>query len=101
MFQWSCGGEGCVLTRDGGSETGSKEKFSIRLAWHRDFCSVDDRLRSSSSACGLSGPLRGALPVPEMSATTWTAALGSISSVTSLKRTDWDCSCVADAMVRG
>lgn len=24
------------LTRDGGSETGSKEKFSMRLAWQRD-----------------------------------------------------------------
>lgn len=40
-------GEGA---REGGSETGSKEKFSMRLACIRDFWSVDDRLRSSSSA---------------------------------------------------
>lgn len=35
---------------EGGSETGSKEKFSMRFAWTRDCCSVDERLRSSCSA---------------------------------------------------
>jgi hypothetical protein len=39
-----------VLTLEGGSETGSKEKFSMRFAWTRDCCSVDERLRSSCSA---------------------------------------------------
>lgn len=39
-----------ALTLEGGSETGSKEKFSIRFAWTRDCCSVDERLRSSCSA---------------------------------------------------
>lgn len=88
-----------LLTRDGGSETGSKEKFSMRLAWQRDFWSVEDKLRSSSSACGLNGPSRGALPVPVRSDTPCTAASGSISSLTSLKRTDWACSWGVDAMV--
>jgi hypothetical protein len=39
-----------VLTLEGGSETGSKEKFSMRFAWTRDCCNVEDRLRSSCSA---------------------------------------------------
>lgn len=39
-----------LLTREGGSETGSNEKFSMRLAWQRDFWRIEDKLRSSSSA---------------------------------------------------
>lgn len=85
--------------RDGGSETGSKQKFSMRFAWQRDFWRVEDKLRSSSSAWGLNGPSRGALPMPVRSETCWTAAAGSISWLTSLKRTDWGGSCGAEAMV--
>lgn len=77
------------LTRDAGSETGSNEKFSMRFACMRDFCRVEDKLRSSSSAWGLNGPSSGAFAVPVTSATSLTASLGSISSWTSLKRTDW------------
>lgn len=80
-------GEGA---REGGSETGSKEKFSMRFACMRDFWSVDDRLRSSSSAWGLSGASwLGGLAEAVRWATSWTASEGSISSWTSLKRTDW------------
>jgi hypothetical protein len=43
-----------MLTREGAAETGSKAKFSILRAWQRDVCSEADRLRSSSSAWGLS-----------------------------------------------
>lgn len=78
-----------LLTREGGSETGSKEKFSMRFACMRDFWSVVDRLRSSSSAWGLSGPVCGAFAEAVRSATSLTACSGSISSWTSLKRTDW------------
>jgi len=78
-------GEGAL---DGGSETGSYEKFSMRLACMRDFWSVEDKLRKSSSAWGLSGPSWDMLEVPVSSATSLTACSGSISSWTSLKRTD-------------
>jgi hypothetical protein len=87
-----------LLTLEGGSETGSKEKFSIRFAWQRDFCSVDDRLRSSSSADALSGP-SASLPDPVISRMLSTAFSGSISSLTSLKRTDGGGSWAVDAMV--
>jgi hypothetical protein len=60
----------------------------MRLAWHRDFCSVTERLRSSASAWALNGPSRASLAVPVSSAMRWTAISGSISSLTSLKRTD-------------
>jgi hypothetical protein len=86
-------------TLDGGSETGSNEKFSMRLAWQRDFCSVVDRLRSSSSASGLIGPSRAPFPDPVRSHSGSTAFSGSISWLTSLKRTDCDCSWAGDAMV--
>lgn len=89
-------GEGA---REGGSETGSKEKCSMRLAWQRLFCNVDERFRSSSSALGLKGPSRGSLPDSVRSAILCTAASGSISSLTSLKRTDWGCSCSVEAIV--
>jgi hypothetical protein len=59
----------------------------MRFACILDFCSVDDRLRSSSSAWGLSGPSCGSLAVPVRPATSLTACSGSISSLTSLKRT--------------
>jgi hypothetical protein len=78
-----------LLTRDGGSETGSNEKFSMRFACMRDFWRVVDKLRSSSSAWGLNGPSCGAFAEPVRSATSLTAWSGSISSRTSLKRTDW------------
>lgn len=87
-------GEGA---REGGSETGSKEKFSIRFACIRDFWRVDDRLRRSSSAWGLNGPSGCALSVPVSSATSLTASSGSISWLTSLKRTD--CAGGVDVMV--
>lgn len=70
-------GEGA---REGGSETGSNEKFSMRFACMRDFWRVDDRVRSSSSAWGLNGPCWGALAGLVRSATSRTACAGSISS---------------------
>jgi hypothetical protein len=76
-----------LLTRDGGSETGSKEKFSMRVACILDFWRVVDELRSSSSAWGLNGSSCGSLAVPVRSATSLTACSGSISWLTSLKRT--------------
>jgi hypothetical protein len=90
-----------LLTLDGGSETGSKEKFSILFAWHRDCWSVDEMLRSSSAACGLKGPSRASLPEPVSSHNVSTAFAGSISSLTSLKRTDWGWSGPGSAMVDG
>jgi hypothetical protein len=86
------------LTLEGGSETGSNEKFSMRLAWQRDFCSVDDKLRSSSSAAALKGP-SASRPAPVRSHSPSTAFSGSISWLTSLKRTDGGWSWAVDAMV--
>lgn len=77
----------CLLTREGGSETGSKEKFSMRFACTRDCCRVEDRLRSSCSACGLNGSF-DVSPAPVRPVTCWRAPSGSISWFTSLKRTD-------------
>ena len=88
-----------LLTRDGGSDTGSKEKFSMRFACILDFWSVDDRLRSSSSAWGLNGLSCASFAVPVRSATSLTACSGSISSLTSLKRTV--CAGGEDVMVDG
>jgi len=60
----------------------------MRRAWQRDFCSVTERFRSSSSAWTLNGPSRASLPDPVISAMRSTAFSGSISSWTSLKRTE-------------
>jgi hypothetical protein len=91
-------GEG-EAARDGGNETGSKEKFSSLRAWQRDFCRVEDKFRSSSSACGERGPSLNAFGSPEMLETLSTACAGSISSWTSLKRTDWVVSAMMDEEV--
>lgn len=74
-------GEGAL---EGGSETGSKEKFSIRLAWQRELWILFDRLRISFSASGSSCSVWWWLDSGEAAAG---AAEGSISSFTSLKRT--------------
>lgn len=90
----------CLLTRDGGRDTGSKEKFSMRFAWMRDCCNVEDKLRSSCSACGLNGSFVAVSPAPVRPVTCWRAPSGSISWLTSLKRTDCGgCSEAGDAMM--
>lgn len=69
----------------------------MRRAWQRELSSVDERLRSSSSAWAPSGPSRSGRAGPARAATCWTA--GSISWLTSLKRTDWGGSWGVVAMV--
>jgi hypothetical protein len=71
----------------------------MRFACILDFWSVVDRLRSSSSAWGLNGPSCASFAVPVRSATSLTACSGSISSLTSLKRTV--CAGEEDVMVDG
>ena len=72
----------------------------MRFAWQREVWSVEDKLRISSSAWGLSDSCGGEWPVPVRSDTWSTASTGSISWLTSLKRTEgW--SCAAGDMMGG
>lgn len=81
-------GRSVLLTLELGSETGSNEKFSMRLAWHRDWCSVLEMVRISCSASGLSVSSRRS-PAPAREERCCRPSAGCITSVTSLKRTSW------------